>query len=131
MFLETPEEKIMTDAYEVGMRMHRQLGPGLYEHVYETIFCHEMAKLGHEVKRQVDVSIEWDGLMIEKAFKIDVLINDLVVFELKSTTEVHPIHFMQLKTHVVLSRKRLGAVMNFGLRLFKDGFQRFVNGLPE
>jgi GxxExxY protein len=129
--VDTPEEQIMTDAYDVGMSIHRQLGPGLYEHVYETIFCHEMAKLGYDVKRQVDVAIEWDGLVIDKAFRIDVLINELVVFELKSASEVHPIHFMQLKTHVVLSRKRLGAVMNFGLRLFKDGFQRFVNGLPQ
>jgi len=129
--MDSPEEKIMTDAYEVGMSMHRKLGPGLYEHVYETIFCHEMAKLGYSVARQVDVAIEWDGLTIQKAFKIDVLIDGLVVFELKSTSDVHPIHHVQLKTHVVLARKRLGAVMNFGLRLFKEGFQRFVNGLPE
>jgi GxxExxY protein len=121
----------MTDAYEVGMRIHRLLGPGLYEHVYETVFCHEMAKLGYDVLRQVDVAIERDGLAIEKAFKIDVLIDDLVVIELKSVAETPPIHFMQLKTHDVLSRKRLGAAMNFGLKLFKEGFQRFVNGLPQ
>jgi len=129
--VETPEEKIMTDAFEVGMRIHRTLGPGLFESVYETIFCHEMAKPGYQVRRQVEVGIEWDGLVIEKAFRIDVLVEELVVFEFKATTEVHPIHFMQLKTHVVLAKKRLGAVMNYGLKLFKDGFQRFVNGLPQ
>ncbi|MCG3184240.1 MAG: hypothetical protein ICCCNLDF_02353 [Planctomycetes bacterium] len=59
------------------------------------------------------------------------VVEELVVFEFKATAEVHPIHFMQLKTHVVLAKERLGAVMNLGLRLFKDGFQRFVNGLPQ
>lgn len=129
--VQSPAEAIMTDAFDVGMRMHRELGPGLYESVYEEIFCHEMRKLGYDVKRQLEVAIEWDGLILEKGFKLDVLVNDLVIFELKSVSENRPIHFMQLRTHVVLTKKRLGAVMNFGLRLFKDGFQRYVNGLPQ
>lgn len=128
--METPEEKIMTDAFDVGMKIHRALGPGLFESVYEEIFCHEMHKLGYDVKRQLFVRIEWDGLVIEKAFKLDVLINDLVIFELKSRAEARPADFAQCKTHVVLSRKRLGAVMNFGMALFKDGFRRIANGLP-
>lgn len=129
--MEAPEERIMTDAYEVGMRIHRQLGPGLFESVYEEIFCHEMRKLGYKVERQVVIGIEWDDLKIERAYKIDVLVNDLVIFEMKSVAGSRAIHFSQLKTHVVLADKRLGAVMNFGLPLFKDGFQRFVNGLPQ
>jgi GxxExxY protein len=129
--MDVPEERIMTDAFDVGIRIHRALGPGLYESVYEDIFCHEMAKLGYDVKRQVEVGIEWDGLIIEKAFKMDVLIDNLVVFELKSKSANHPIDFAQCRTHVVLSKKRLGAVMNFGLTTFKEGFKRIANGMPE
>ncbi|MBK8208094.1 MAG: GxxExxY protein [Planctomycetes bacterium] len=129
--MDVPEEKIMADEFEVGMRMHRALGPGLFEFVYEEIFCHEMRKLGHEVKRQVDVAIEWDGLVFEKAFRIDVLVDDLVVCEMKSRAENKTVDFSQCKTHVVVSNKRLGAVMNFGLPLFKDGFKRVANGIPD
>jgi GxxExxY protein len=129
--MEPPEEKVMADAYEVGISIHRALGPGLYESVYEEIFCHEMRKLGHDVKRQLDVGIEWDGLIIEKAFKLDVLIDDLVIIEMKSRSSVLEIDFCQCRTHLVLSGKRLGAVMNFGLPTFKQGYKRIANGMPD
>jgi iron complex transport system substrate-binding protein len=128
---EAPEEQIMRDAYEVGIRMHRELGPGLYESVYETIFCHEMAKLGYRLARQLEVAIEWDGLKFDKAFRLDVMINDLVIIEFKAVTEMNKVFARQVLTYLKLTRKRLGAVMNFGMELFKEGFERVVNCMPR
>ena len=128
--MDAPEEKIMSDAFEVGMRIHRELGPGLFESVYEEIFCHEMAKLGHRLQRQREVAIEWDGLRFDKAFRLDVLIDDLVILEFKASTEMSKVFGRQLLTYLKLTGKRLGAVMNFGMPLFKEGFERVANGMP-
>jgi GxxExxY protein len=128
---EAPEVQIMRDAFDVGIRIHRDLGPGLYESVYEEIFCHEMAKLGYRLQRQLEVAIEWDGLKFDKAFRLDVLINDLVIIEFKAVTEMHRVFARQVLTYLKLTRKRLGAVMNFGLELFKEGFERVANGSPD
>ena len=128
--MDAPEEKIMSDAFEVGMRIHRELGPGLFESVYEEIFCHEMAKLGHRLQRQREVAIEWDGLRFDKAFRLDVLIDDLVILEFKASTEMSKVFGRQLLTYLKLTSKRLGAVMNFGMPLFKEGFERVANGMP-
>lgn len=127
---DTPEGKIMRDAYDVGMRIHRQLGPGLYESVYEEIFCHEMAKLGHQLQRQVEVPVAWDGLRFEKAFRLDVLVDDLVIIEFKAVSEMNRVFARQVLTYLKLTDKRPGAVMNFGMELFKAGFGRVANGMP-
>jgi len=128
---EVPEDKIMRAAFDVGMRIHRELGPGLFESVYEAIFCHEMAKLGYRLDRQVEVPIEWDGLSFDKAFRIDLKINDLVIIEFKATTEMNEVYGRQVLTYLKLTRKRLGAVINFGMELFKEGFERVANGMPR
>lgn len=120
----------MRDAYDVGMRIHRQLGPGLYESVYEEIFCHEMAKLGHQLQRQVEVPVAWDGLRFEKAFRLDVLVDDLVIIEFKAVSEMNRVFARQVLTYLKLTDKRPGAVMNFGMELFKAGFGRVANGMP-
>lgn len=129
--MEPAEEQIMRDAFEVGIRIHRELGPGLFESVYEEIFCHEMRKLGHTVERQRDVSVHWDGLVFDKAFRLDVLIDDLVIFEIKAAVAKNKVFDRQLLTYLKLSGKRLGAVMNFGLERFVDGFARIANGMPN
>lgn len=127
--MDVGEEQIMKDAFDVGMRLHRELGPGLFESVYEEIFCHEMAKRGYRLQRQLEVAIEWDGLTFDKAFRLDVLIDDLVVIEFKASVEMHKVYARQLLTYLKLTGKRLGAVMNFGMALFKDGFERVANGM--
>ena len=129
--MEVPEEKIMRDAFDVGIRIHRELGPGLYESVYEAVFCHEMNKLGYRLERQREVSIEWDGLKFEKAFRLDLLIDDCVIIEFKAVSEMHKLFARQILTYLKLTQKRLGAVMNFGMELFKDGFERVANGMPR
>lgn len=129
--MEPGEEQIMRDAFDVGMRLHRELGPGLFESVYDEIFCHEMSKLGYRLQRQVEVGIEWDGLTFDKAFRLDVLINELVILEFKASVEMHKVFARQLLTYLKLTGKRLGAVMNFGMPLFKEGFERVANGMPN
>lgn len=126
----TPEEAIMTTAYDVGMRIHRTLGPGIYESV-EEIFCHEMTKAGHDVKRQLEVAVEWDGLHFEKAFRLDILVDDLVIIEIKAVATMHAVFERQVLTYLKLTGKRLGVVMNFGMALFKEGFVRVANGMPR
>jgi GxxExxY protein len=128
---EAPEDKIMRDAYDVGMKIHRELGPGLYESVYEAIFCHEMAKLGYRLQRQLEVPLLWDGLVFEKGFRLDLLIDDLVIIEFKAATEMNKVFARQVLTYLKLTGKRLGAVMNFGMELFKEGFERVANGMPR
>lgn len=127
----TTEESIMAAAFDVGMMIHRKLGPGLFESVYEEIFCHEMKKRGHRVARQLDLSLEWDGLEFDKAYRLDVLIDDLVVIEIKAVTVMHTVYERQVLTYLKLSGRRLGAVMNFGMELFKQGFMRVANGMPN
>lgn len=128
---EAPEDRIMRDAYDVGMRIHRELGPGLYESVYEEIFCHEMAKLGYRVERQIEVPIEWDGLRFEKAFRLDAMIDGLVIIEFKAVAEMNKVFGRQVLTYLKLTGKRLGAVTNYGMELFKSGFERVANGMPR
>lgn len=128
---EAPEDRIMRDAYDVGMRIHRELGPGLYESVYEEIFCHEMAKLGYRVERQIEVPIEWDGLRFDKAFRLDAIIDGLVIIEFKAVAEMNKVFARQVLTYLKLTGKRLGAVMNYGMELFKAGFERVANGMPR
>lgn len=129
--MEPPEEQIMRDAFEVGIRIHRELGPGLFESVYEAIFCHEMRKLGHRVETQREIAVHWDGLEFEKAFRLDVLVDDLVVIEIKAVVAMNKVFERQLVTYLKLSGKRLGAVMNFGMERFVDGFVRVANGMPR
>ncbi|MBX3458988.1 MAG: GxxExxY protein [Planctomycetes bacterium] len=121
----------MREAFDVGIRIHRELGPGLFESVYDEIFCHEMRKRGHKVERQKDVSVRWDGLVFEKAFRLDVLIDDLVIIEIKAVVAMNSVFERQLLTYLKLSGKRLGAVMSFGMERFVDGFRRVVNGLQD
>lgn len=131
LLLEPPEEAVLRDAFDVGMTIHRKLGPGLFESAYEEIFCHEMKLRGHTIARQVDRPIEWNGLTLEKAYRLDVLVDDLVVIEIKAVAAMNKIFERQLQTYLKLSDKRLGAVMNFGMELFAKGFVRVANGMPK
>ncbi len=119
--------RIVDAAYAV----HVALGPGLLETVYEVALCHELRKRGLTVRRQVPIPIEYDGLKFDEGFRADVVVEECVIVELKSTELNHPVHPKQLRTHLVLARFQLGLVLNFGLERMKDGITRVVNGLPE
>lgn len=129
--MQEPEDRIASIVYEVGEMIHRSLGPGLYESVYRDILAYELRKRGLQVRIEVPVPLIWEELRFDRTFAADIVVDDLVVVEVKAVSEKHAIHKAQALTHTRLLNKRLGLVVNFGLVLFKQGFQRAANGLPE
>ena len=120
--------KIIVDS---ALAVHRALGPGLLETVYEITLAHELKKRGLLVRRQVPVRVEYDGIQFDEGFRADLIVNDLVIIELKSVESVHRVHKKQLLTYLRLSGKRLGYLINFGEELIKDGISRIVNGAED
>ncbi|WP_025321174.1 GxxExxY protein [Deferrisoma camini] len=125
------ENEIAKVILDSAFRVHRALGPGLLESVYELALAHELQKRELRVARQVPVPIEYDGLTFDQGFRADLIVEDRVIVELKSVETVQPVHKKQLLTHLKLSGCRLGLLINFGEALLKDGITRVVNNLEE
>jgi GxxExxY protein len=123
--------EITAQIVDAAYKIHLELGPGLLETVYEAILAHELRKRGLRVRRQVPVPIEYEGLRFDEGFRLDLLVEELVVVEIKSSEKNHPVHPKQLRTHLVLAKLQLGLVLNFGLERMKDGITRIANGLAE
>jgi len=126
--MENQTAAIIVDA---ALVIHKALGPGLLESVYEVALNHELKKRGLNVDRQVPVTFVYDGHQYDEGFRIDLLVADCVIVELKSVEQIHPVHKKQLLTYLRLSEKRLGLLINFNSALLKEGITRIVNGLPE
>jgi iron complex transport system substrate-binding protein len=112
-----------------AFHIHRKLGPGLLESVYEVILAHELERRGLRVERQKSVSITYDGLKFDEGFRADLIVEDCVVVELKSVEQLSPVHSKQLLTYLRLLDYRLGLLINFGAPVIKDGIRRIVNRL--
>lgn len=125
------ENEISRHVVDAAFHLHRDLGPGLLESVYEVLLARELDRRGLKVERQKPIRFEFDGVKFDEGFRADLMINDLVIVELKSVEELHPSHKKQLKTYLKLANKRLGLLINFGAPLIKDGISRVVLGLPE
>ena len=110
-----------------AMRVHSQLGPGLLESAYEACLAYELQRRGFRVLRQLALPVEYEGLRIDAGYRIDLLVEDVVVVELKAVEALHPIHRAQLLSYLRLSRKRVGLLLNFNVRRLRDGIERFVN----
>jgi GxxExxY protein len=123
------ENEIAKKIVDAAMAIHRRLGPGLFETVYEKTLAYELVKLGLDVKVQVPVPIHYDGMTFEDAFRADLIVEDKVIVELKSVETAQPVHKKQLLTYLRLADKRLGLLINFGSALLKDGIFRIVNKL--
>ena len=106
--------------------MHRALGPGLLEGVYEPCFCHEVQKQGFSLESQIKIPIIYDGISFPEAFRIDVLVEGLVICELKAVQINHPVFLAQLLTYLKLTDKHLGFIINFNVSMIKQGIQRVV-----
>ena len=126
------------DEYEIGrevvdaaIKIHRDLGPGLLESVYEISLAYELEKRGLDAKRQVIIPIQYQGIKFDEAFCADLVINDKVILELKSVEQLSKTHSKQLFTYLKLKDFKLGYLLNFGANLMKDGISRVVNGLDE
>jgi GxxExxY protein len=120
--------KIVVDA---AYTVHTRLGPGLLESVYETVFAYELRKRGLNVRQQVPIPVVYDEIKIDEGFRADLLLNDLVVVELKSIEKVLPVHKKQLLTYLKLTGKKLGFLINFNEEVIRAGVTRVVNGLKE
>jgi GxxExxY protein len=107
------------------------LGPGLLESVYEGMLAYELRRRGYHVLRQAPIIIRYDGQEFDEGFKADLLVNGLVIVELKSAEAIHPTFFKQVLTYLRLSGLRLGILVNFGDHLLKGNIHRVANGLPE
>lgn len=113
---------IVNAAYEV----HKELGPGLLEKVYEVCFCHVLTRNGYNVQRQLTVPIIFEDIVLDESLRLDVLVNDLVICELKAIETVNPVWEAQILSHLKLTKRRLGYLINFNVPLIKDGIRRFV-----
>ena len=125
------EESTARDIVDAAVYIHKRLGPGLLESAYEKILAAELKKRGHDVKCQMPVSFVFDGMPVENAFRVDMLVDDSVVLELKATEQPNPIFARQLLTYLVSMNRRLGLVLNFGFALMKNGIERVVNGFAS
>ncbi|TGE20739.1 GxxExxY protein [Hymenobacter aquaticus] len=114
---------------QAAFAIHTALGPGLLESVYETLLSHELRKAGLTVSTQVALPVLYDGLRLENGFRMDLLVEDKVVVELKSVEVLLEVHHMQLLTYLKLSGHKLGLLINFNVPLIKAGIFRKVNGL--
>ncbi|HHT9106967.1 MAG TPA: GxxExxY protein [Candidatus Wujingus californicus] len=120
------EEDIARKIVDAAYTIHKALGPGLLEKVYEVCFCHELSKKGLSTERQVDISIVYDGLTFNEGLRIDVLVERLVIGELKAVDIMNPVWEAQLLSHLKLTGKRLGFLINFNVSLIKDGIIRKI-----
>ena len=121
--------EIAKSVLDAAFRIHRELGPGLLESVYEAVLARELSRKGFTVVRQQSVTIRFEELQFDEGFRADLVINGLVIVELKSVEKLHPVHAKQLLTYLKLMGLKLGLLINFNEALLKDGIKRVVNGL--
>lgn len=123
------ENEIAKIIVDLCFKIHKTLGPGLLESVYEAALIHELRKLGMPFKNQVEVSAEYDGIKLEIGFRVDLIVDEKVIVELKSVENITPVFKKQLLTYLRLSHLKLGLLVNFNVELMKDGITRIANGL--
>ena len=120
-------ERLARIVVDCGYRLHRELGPGLLENAYERLMFELLAADGLRVARQIAVPLQYNGIVIDNAFKADLLIENRLLVELKSTEKHEPVHAKQVITYLRLMNLPLGLLMNFGLPTFKAGIRRIAN----
>ena len=120
-------DAISSDVIGEAIRIHRELGPGLLENVYEMVLAGALARRGYKVDRQMPVDVNYDGMTFKAACKIDILVNDTLVVEVKSVDRFNPVYAKQLLTYLRLINQPLGLLMNFSGETMKEGIRRVVN----
>ena len=125
------ENAIGKEVVDAAVKVHRELGPGLLETVYEVVLARELERRGLRVERQTPVPITYGGMRFEEGFRADIIVEGKVILELKSVEQPSKVHAKQVFTYLKLKGLKLGFVLNFGSNLMKDGIERVVNGLEE
>jgi GxxExxY protein len=123
------ENELAAIVVDCCFHIHRELGPGLFESVYEEVLAYELSLRGLVLSRQVDVPVQWDGKLLGTGFRADIIVESKIIVELKSIERVLPVHQKQLLTYLRLTNMKLGLLINFNKPLIKTGIQRIVNGL--
>ena len=121
-------ESISGVVVDTAFHIHKELGPGLLESVYEVVLAKALEKRGLRVERQKTVSFEYDGMRFDEGLRVDLLVDGTFVVELKSVENLAPVHAKQLLTYLRLLRLPLGLLINFGAATFKEGVKRVANG---
>ncbi|MGF1655930.1 MAG: GxxExxY protein [Verrucomicrobiales bacterium] len=125
------ENDIGTQVLKAAINVHRELGPGLLETVYEVLLARELSDLGLKVERQVSVSIIDKGIKFDEGFRADIIVEKKVLLELESVEQISASHKKQVQTYLRLTGLKLGYLLNFGEAVLKSGITRCVNGLEE
>jgi len=129
--MEFNENEIGAIVVDTAVNLHKKLGPGLLESVYEIILMKLLSKKGLSVQRQVSIPVEYEGEFFDEGFRVDLFIEGKVIIELKSAEKIIDVHKKQLLTYLKLTNTKLGFILNFGAEKMKDGIIRIVNGLPD
>jgi GxxExxY protein len=125
MYQLTPQEEFLSkEIVDCLYKVHKALGPGLLERVYEICFCHELSKKGIPHLRQVHLPVYYDGLYFEEGLKCDVYVDDLIICELKAIDTVNPVWEAQVLSHLTLTNRHVGFLVNFNVPKIKDGIRR-------
>lgn len=120
-------DRISRDVVDLALRLHKDLGPGLLESVYERVLAAKLEQMGYRILTQHPVDIEFEGLRFESAFKINILVNGRLIIEIKSLERLTGVHAKQLLTYLRLTKQPLGLLINFGGETLKEGLRRLVN----
>jgi GxxExxY protein len=120
------EEQVAERIVDAAYKVHKALGPGLLERVYEACFCHELAKAGLAFQKQVNVPINYDGINLDEGLRLDVLVENLVICELKAVDEMNPVYAAQVLSYMKLTGKRLGFLINFNVPVIRNGIKRMI-----
>jgi len=123
------ENSISYDIRGAAFKVYNELGPGLLESVYEATLAYELSEIGYDIATQVPLPVEYKSVKLNMGFRLDILVEDLVIIEVKSVEELAPVHYKQLLTYLKLTKKKLGLLINFNTDNISGSIKRIVNGL--
>jgi GxxExxY protein len=121
------EDRITGEIIGAAIEVHRELGPGLLESAYEQCLCHELSLRAVPFQRQVDLPVVYKGIQLDCGYRMDLIVGDRVVVELKTVDKLQPVHEAQLLTYLKLYHRQVGLLINFNVPVLKDGVKRLVN----
>jgi len=120
------EEAVAAKIVDAAYTVHKALGPGLLEKIYEVCFCHELTKRNLSYQRQVDIPVEYDGIIFDEGLRLDVIVEELIICEIKAVDKMNPVWEAQLLSYLKLTGKRIGFLINFNVPLIKNGVKRII-----
>ena len=120
------EEAVAAKIVDAAYTVHKALGPGLLEKIYEVCFCHELIKRNLSYQRQVDIPVEYDGIIFDEGLRLDVIVEELIICEIKAVDKMNSVWEAQLLSYLKLTGKRIGFLINFNVPLIKNGVKRII-----